>query len=140
MVKLAMVLVMVMAMVLVMMLMVTMLTLMLRCSFAYSSDNNDIPNLIGTWTGVNKTLSEQRGFRSWEKKVEITEQKDRRFKGTFSHTDGTKNFFGVPLSEKILIIFMRNFSIWFRIMFKTFSYSGAAKKISIMVINIVTIS
>ena len=25
-------------------------------------------------------------------KVEIVEQKDRRFKGTFSYTDGTKNF------------------------------------------------
>lgn len=64
-------------------------------NFVYSSDRNDIPNLVGTWIGVNKTLSEQRGFKSWEKKVEITEQKDRRFKGTFSYTDGTKNFFGV---------------------------------------------
>ena len=72
-------------------------------SFAYSSDNNDIPNLIGTWTGVNKTLSEQRGFRSWEKKVEITEQKDRRFKGTFSYTDGTKNFFGVIHPDNVTI-------------------------------------
>ena len=59
------------------------------------SDTNNIPNLVGTWVGTNKTLSEQRGFRSWEKKVEILEQKDRRFKGTFSYTDGTKNFFGV---------------------------------------------
>ncbi len=59
------------------------------------SSQEPIPNLVGTWTGVNKTLSEQRGFRSWEKKVEILEQKDRRFKGTFSYTDGTKNFFGV---------------------------------------------
>ena len=43
--------------------------------------------------GVNNTLSEQRGYRSWEKKVEIIEQKDRRFKGTFSYTDGTKKTF-----------------------------------------------
>ena len=60
-----------------------------------SSNDKDIPNLVGTWVGVNNTLSEQRGYRSWEKKVEIIEQKDRRFKGTFSYTDGKKNFFGV---------------------------------------------
>ena len=60
---------------------------------AYSSE--DIPNIVGTWIGENKTISEQRGFRTWEKKVEIIEQKGRRFKGTFSYTDGTKNFFGV---------------------------------------------
>ena len=62
--------------------------------FAFSSDHK-IPNLVGTWVGINKTLSENRGFRQWEKKVEILEQKDRRFKGTFSYTDGTKNFFGI---------------------------------------------
>lgn len=59
------------------------------------SKTDEIPNLVGTWSGVNKTLSDSRGFRTWEKKVEIIEQKDRRFKGTFSYTDGTKNFFGV---------------------------------------------
>ena len=59
------------------------------------ADDNNVPNLVGTWIGKNDTLSEQRGYRSWEKKVEIIEQKDRRFKGTFSYTDGTKNFFGV---------------------------------------------
>ncbi len=62
-------------------------------NLAHSSDN--IPNIIGTWTGENKTISEQRGLRTWEKKVEIIEQDGRRFKGTFSYTDGTKNFFGV---------------------------------------------
>ncbi len=63
-------------------------------SIANTSDS-PIPNLVGTWVGINKTLSDQRGYRSWDKKVEIIEQKDRRFKGTFSYTDGTKNFFGV---------------------------------------------
>ena len=60
-----------------------------------TSQSADVPNLKGTWVGKNKTLSDQRGFRTWEKKVEIIEQKDRRFKGTFSYTDGTKDFFGV---------------------------------------------
>tara|TARA_Y100000287_G_C14111904_1_gene300521 strand:- start:337 stop:711 length:375 start_codon:yes stop_codon:yes gene_type:complete len=59
------------------------------------SYSNEIPNLKGTWVGKNNTLSNQRGFRTWEKKVEILEQKDRRFKGTFSYTDGTKDFFGI---------------------------------------------
>ncbi len=75
----------------------------LSYNLAYSNVDNKIPNLIGTWVGVNKTLSEQRGFRSWEKKVEITEQKDRRFKGTFSYTDGTKNFFGVIHPDNVTV-------------------------------------
>ncbi len=64
-------------------------------NFEYSHSSETVPNIVGTWVGENKTLSEQRGFRTWEKKVEIIEQKGRRFKGTFSYTDGTKNFFGV---------------------------------------------
>ena len=62
-------------------------------SLSMASEN--IPNLVGTWVGINKTVSEDRGYRSWEKKVEILEQDERRFKGKFSYTDGTKNFFGV---------------------------------------------
>ena len=62
-------------------------------SMSIASEN--IPNLVGTWVGINKTVSEDRGYRSWEKKVEIFEQDERRFKGKFSYTDGTKNFFGV---------------------------------------------
>ncbi len=68
---------------------------------AHSSE--DIPNIVGTWIGENKTISEQRGFRTWEKKVEILEQKGRRFKGTFSYTDGTKNFFGVIHPDNLTI-------------------------------------
>ena len=33
------------------------------------SDDHKIPNLIGTWEGVNKTLSELRGYKTWEKKL-----------------------------------------------------------------------
>ena len=64
-------------------------------SSSHTIASNDIPNLVGTWIGINKTISEQRGYRSWEKKVEILEQDERRFKGKFSYTDGTKKFFGV---------------------------------------------
>ena len=62
-------------------------------SLSMASEN--IPNLVGTWIGINKTVSEDRGYRTWEKKVEILEQNERRFKGKFSYTDGTKKFFGV---------------------------------------------
>ena len=62
-------------------------------SLSIASEN--IPNLVGTWIGINKTVSEDRGYRTWEKKVEILEQDERRFKGRFSYTDGTKKFFGV---------------------------------------------
>ena len=77
-------------------------------AFTFFNSNNaftseDIPNIVGTWIGENKTISEQRGFRTWEKKVEIIEQKGRRFKGTFSYTDGTKNFFGVIHPDNLTI-------------------------------------
>lgn len=55
-----------------------------------------IPNLVGTWVGDNKTVSNKKGYKDWgTKTVEITEQKDRRFKGHFTYSEGTKNFFGV---------------------------------------------
>ena len=71
------------------------LTILGLFNFYPANSSEKVPNIVGTWVGENKTLSEQRGFRTWEKKVEIIEQKGRRFKGTFSYTDGTKNFFGV---------------------------------------------
>ena len=72
----------------------TIFTMFLFCnSLSMASEN--IPNLVGTWIGINKTVSEDRGYRTWEKKVEILEQDERRFKGRFSYTDGTKEFFGV---------------------------------------------
>jgi hypothetical protein len=66
--------------------------------------NADIPNLIGTWKGPNFTVSEEKGYREWgEKIVRITEQNDRRFRGTFTYPDGTKNFFGVIYPDNISI-------------------------------------
>ena len=34
-------------------------------------------------------------MKSWEKKVNIFEQTDRRFKGKFTYSGGTKNFYGI---------------------------------------------
>lgn len=61
-----------------------------------------IPNLVGTWSGVNLTVSDEKGYKTWnDKTVTITEQQDRRFRGTFTYADGTKNFFGVIYPDNI---------------------------------------
>jgi len=62
-----------------------------------------IPNLIGTWSGENNTFSELKGMKTWEKNVQITEQNDRRFKGHFTYSDGTKNFYGIIHPDNITI-------------------------------------
>lgn len=69
----------------------------------YFSDNDQtIPNMVGTWKGENFTVSDLKGYKHWGNKVvHITEQKDRRFRGTFTYPDGTKNFFGVIYPDNI---------------------------------------
>ena len=63
----------------------------------------NIPNLIGMWSGENDTFSELKGLKTWEKNVEITEQTDRRFKGHFTYSDGTKNFYGIIHPDNVTI-------------------------------------
>lgn len=64
--------------------------------------DSDIPNLVGTWSGKNVTVSDVKGYKEWDNKtIEITEQKDRRFRGSFTYADGTKNFFGVIYPDNI---------------------------------------
>jgi hypothetical protein len=60
-----------------------------------------IPNLVGTWTGENQTYSEKKGYSTWKKTVEISEQKGRIFKGQFTYADGTKHFFGIIYPDNI---------------------------------------
>ena len=79
------------------------LTFILFNGVIVDANEEVVPNLVGTWVGKNNTLSEQRGYRTWEKKVEIIEQKDRSIKGTFSYTDGTKNFYGIIHPDNITI-------------------------------------
>lgn len=63
---------------------------------AARSETAAIPDLVGTWRGENRTVSDKKGFRIWgEKTVVITEQQDRRFRGYFTYPEGTKYFFGV---------------------------------------------
>ncbi|MEQ8822789.1 MAG: hypothetical protein RIC14_00270 [Filomicrobium sp.] len=61
----------------------------------------DIPNLVGTWVGENETISDKKGLRTWKKTIHITEQTDRRFRGHFTYTGGTKKFFGVVYPDNV---------------------------------------
>ncbi len=62
-----------------------------------------IPNLVGEWNGKNNTYSELKGLKTWEKRINITQQNDRRFKGNFTYSDGTKNFYGIIHPDNITI-------------------------------------
>lgn len=69
---------------------------------ALHAEEGKIPNLVGTWVGENRTVSDKKGFRIWgEKTVVITEQKDRRFRGHFTYVGGTKRFFGVIYPDDV---------------------------------------
>jgi|TARA_B100001778_G_scaffold184102_1_gene151597 hypothetical protein len=77
------------------------ITILIVMTQNISAEN--IPNLIGMWTGENDTYSELKGLKTWEKNVEITEQTDRRFKGHFTYSDGTKNFYGIIHPDNVTI-------------------------------------
>jgi len=62
-----------------------------------------IPDLIGEWSGDNDTFSELKGMKTWRKNVKITEQNDRRFKGHFTYSAGTKNFYGIIHPDNVTI-------------------------------------
>lgn len=73
-------------------LMTVVLVLGMNQAFA---EESAIPNLVGKWQGENKTYSDAKGYQSWTKTIEITEQRERIFKGNFTYFGGTKDFFGV---------------------------------------------
>lgn len=62
---------------------------------------DDVPNMIGTWVGENRTISDKKGLREWKKTIHITEQVDRRFRGHFTYSAGTKKFFGVVYPDNV---------------------------------------
>lgn len=67
-----------------------------------SAKPNGVPNLLGTWVGENRTISPRKGYRIWgEKKIIITDQQDRRFRGHFTYPGGTKHFVGVIYPDNI---------------------------------------
>ena len=78
-------------------------TLIATCLPLVSFADQNIPNLKGEWLGINKTISESKGLKTWEKKVIIAEQTDRRFKGHFTYSDGTKHFYGIIHPDNVTI-------------------------------------
>ncbi|MGH1406654.1 MAG: hypothetical protein ACRBBJ_08875 [Rhodomicrobiaceae bacterium] len=72
-----------------------------QITFNQAQAEENIPNLIGTWEGVNKTISEKKGYKTREKTIHITEQKDRRFKGHVTYSGRKFNFFGVIYPDNL---------------------------------------
>ena len=67
--------------------------------FPRSIYGKNIPNLKGTWKGDNIQASSKKGFLRSKNTVEITEQKDRVFKGFVIHKGGKEEFVGVIKSN-----------------------------------------
>ena len=59
----------------------------------------NIPNLTGKWQGENIKSSLKKGFVKSNNIVEITEQKNRLFKGYVIHKGGKEEFVGVIRSD-----------------------------------------
>lgn len=79
------------------------ISLFLLYFFVFPLNAENIPNLVGEWKGKNNTFSELKGMKTWDKNVIITEQNDRRFKGNFTYSDGTKNFYGIIHPDNITL-------------------------------------
>ncbi len=73
------------------------LFLFLFINFQVNAKN--IPNLTGTWQGKNIKSTLKKGFVKSTNVVEITEQKDRLFKGYVNHKGGKEAFVGVIKSD-----------------------------------------
>jgi hypothetical protein len=63
--------------------------------------DESIPQLLGSWSGKNNTISDKKGLLTRERTVTITEQTDRRFRGHFIYADGRKDFFGVIYPDNV---------------------------------------
>ena len=58
-----------------------------------------IPNLIGKWEGENIKSTLKKGFLKSKNVIEITDQKNRLFKGYVIHKGGKEAFVGVIKSD-----------------------------------------
>ena len=65
-----------------------------------SVDAKKIPNLVGNWEGENIKSTLKKGFVKSKNIVEITEQRDRLFKGHVTHKGGKEPFVGVIRSDR----------------------------------------
>lgn len=60
---------------------------------------DDIPSLVGTWTGKTDSIGDIYGLRTRPRTVHIVEQTDRRFRGYFSYEGGRRDFFGIVFPD-----------------------------------------
>tara|TARA_B100000029_G_scaffold476457_2_gene520597 strand:+ start:315 stop:710 length:396 start_codon:yes stop_codon:yes gene_type:complete len=67
--------------------------------FPITGHSKRVPNLIGKWEGENIKSSLKKGFIRANNIVEITEQKNRLFKGYVIHKGGKEEFVGVIRSD-----------------------------------------
>ena len=58
-----------------------------------------IPNLVGKWEGENIKSTLKKGFLKSKNIIEITEQKNRLFRGYVIHKGGKEAFVGVIKSD-----------------------------------------
>lgn len=61
----------------------------------------DIPSLVGTWSGKTDSIGNVYGLRTRDRTVHITEQTDRRFRGYFVYEAGRKDFFGIVFPDNL---------------------------------------
>ncbi|MCH9807184.1 MAG: hypothetical protein K0U74_05570 [Alphaproteobacteria bacterium] len=80
---------------------VSLITATLLAGTALTANAGEIPSMVGTWQGENHTISDKKGLRTWKKTIHITEQTDRRFRGHFTYSAGTKKFFGVVYPDNV---------------------------------------
>ena len=71
-------------------------TILLCSTYVYAKK---IPNLVGKWEGVNIKSTLKNGFVKSKNIIEITDQKDRVFKGYVIHKGGKEEFVGVIKSN-----------------------------------------
>ena len=64
-----------------------------------SVDAKNIPNLVGKWEGENIKSTLKKGFLRSKNTIEITEQRDRLFRGYVIHKGGKEAFVGVIKSD-----------------------------------------
>lgn len=62
---------------------------------------DDVPSVVGTWSGKTNSIGNVYGLRTRDRTVHITEQTDRRFRGYFVYEDGRKDFFGIVFPDNI---------------------------------------
>jgi hypothetical protein len=68
---------------------------------AASASAEEIPNLVGTWSGKTNSIGNVHGLRTRDRTVHITEQTDRRFRGYFDYEDGHKDVFGIVFPDNM---------------------------------------